>query len=259
VTEPTSLLTCHRVDVSIGGLEIIRKLDLTIQPGQCWCLLGRNGSGKTTLLHTFAGLRPPASGCITLGDTALQTLSRRQVARRLGILFQDQTESFPVTVREKVLQGRHPYLHNWQWESADDHAIVTDILRKLELEALQDRDIQTLSGGERQRVAIATLLAQRTGLVLLDEPTNHLDLHHRISLLDRLVNDARRNAQGLIMSLHDINLATRFCDHALLLIGDGEVRLGAIDKTLDNRVLETVYGHPLQEIETATGRAWLPV
>jgi iron complex transport system ATP-binding protein len=259
VTEPATLLQCRNLHVEIGGLVVARNLELTILAGQSWCLLGRNGSGKTTLLHTLAGLRAATSGSIRLGDTTLESLSRRQVARRLSILFQDQTDSFPVTVREKILQGRHPYLHAWQWESADDHNIVTDLLHKLELEALQGRNIQTLSGGERQRVAIATLLAQQAGLLLLDEPTNHLDLNHCLSLLSTLVSDTRENRQGLLMSLHDINLAARFCDHALLLMGDGEVRHGAIDEILDNQVLETLYGYPLQEVETAAGRAWLPI
>lgn len=258
MTELSNLLQCGRLDVDISGLIIARDLELTIQAGQCWCLLGRNGSGKTTLLHTLAGLRAATGGSIKLGDSAIESLSRREVAQRLGILFQDQTDSFPVTVQEKVLQGRHPYLHAWQWESADDHSIVDNILRKLGLEAFRERDIQSLSGGERQRVAIATLLAQQTGLLLLDEPTNHLDLNHRLSLLDSLVSDARENRQGLLVSLHDVNLAARFCDHALLLMGDGEVRYGASDEILDTRTLETLYGYPLEEIETKAGRAWLP-
>lgn len=258
MTDPAVLLQCRHLDVDIGTRVVTRDLELTIRAGQCWCLLGRNGSGKTTLLHTLAGLRPATNGSIRLGNSELQSLSRRQVARRLSVLFQDQTDSFPVTVREKVLQGRHPYLRAWQWESANDHAIVTGILHKLELEALQDRNIQTLSGGERQRVAIATVLAQQSALSLLDEPTNHLDLHHCLSLLDSLVKDARKHRQGLLMSLHDVNLAARFCDHALLLMGNGEVRHGAIDKMLDNPVLERLYGYPLQEIKTSVGRAWLP-
>jgi len=259
VTEATTLLSSQQLEVKIGGLVVTRNLELSIQAGQCWCLLGRNGSGKTTLLQTLAGLRPVKCGHIKLGGTELQSLSRRQVAQRLGILFQHQTDSFPVTVREKVLQGRHPYLHAWQWESPRDHHIVDNILRQLDLGTLQDRNVQTLSGGERQRVAIATLLAQQTGLLLLDEPTNHLDLHHRFSLLDNLVSEVRKNGQGLLMSLHDVNLAARFCDHALLLMGGGNVCHGSSLEVLDNRALETLYGHPLQEIETAAGRAWLPV
>jgi len=258
VPEAPALLDCRQLDVRIGPRVVTRNLTLTIKAGECWCLLGRNGSGKTTLLHTLAGLRPAAAGSILLGGDELASLSRRQVARRLGLLFQDHADSFPVSVREKVLQGRHPYLRAWQWESAADHNIVTDLLQRFDLDTLQARNIQTLSGGERQRVAIATLLAQQTPLQLLDEPSNHLDLKHRVELLSCLADAARDQRRGLIMSLHDINLATRFCDHAVLLMGDGEVLRGAIDDIVDSAVLEALYGYPLEELESSSGRAWLP-
>ena len=258
MNEPRPLLRCDRLRVEIGELVVARELTFRMYPGQCWCLLGRNGVGKTTLLHTLAGLRPAGSGSIQLSDTALDRLTRKQVAQRLAMLFQDQTDSFPASVREKVLQGRHPYLRAWQWESADDHELVSRLLHKLELEALDSRNIQTLSGGERQRVAVATALAQHCRLLLLDEPTNHLDLRHRFGLLSMLADDCREQRHTLMMSLHDINLAARFCSHALLLMGNGEVLHGAVDELLDSQVLENLYQQPLVEVETPSGRAWLP-
>jgi iron complex transport system ATP-binding protein len=213
--------------------------------------------GKTTLLHTLAGLRA-STGCITLDGQPLQQLKRKQIARRVGILLQQQSDSFPASVRETVLQGRHPHLHAWQWETAHDQRLVTSLLLQLELQHLQHRNVQTLSGGERQRVAIATLLAQQTDVLLLDEPVNHLDVKHRLALLNALDSDYRARGCALLMSLHDINLAARFCDHALLLLGDGELLQGRVDDILDIPTLEAVYGYPLMEIDTPAGRAWLP-
>lgn len=258
MTAPDVVLQCRKLTVEVGGITVVRDLDLTVQAGQCWCLLGRNGAGKTTLLHTLAGLRPMQAGTIRLDNTTLAAMSRREVARRLAILFQEQIDSFPVSVREKVLQGRHPYLHTWQWESAADHAIVADLLQRLELETLAARNVQTLSGGERQRVAVATLLAQQCRMQLLDEPTNHLDLSHRLILLGMLAAECRDQRRALMMSLHDINLAARFCDHALLLLGDGKTLHGPVASVLDSEVLESLYGHPLIEVVTPAGRAWLP-
>ncbi len=258
MTGRDTVLGCSNLTVEVGGLTVVRGLDVTIHAGQRWCLLGRNGVGKTTLLHTLAGLRPAQAGDIHLGGIRLSELSRKQVARRLAILFQDQTDSFPISVREKVLQGRYPYLHAWQWETTDDHAMVAGLLRKMELEALQARNVQTLSGGERQRVAIATLLAQQSRMLLLDEPANHLDLSHRLTLLGVLANECRDQQHSLLMSLHDINLAARFCDYALLLLGNGRVLQGPVSEIFDGEVLESLYGHPLIEITTAAGRAWLP-
>jgi iron complex transport system ATP-binding protein len=258
MSDHETLLRGVDLTVSVNGLRVASKLALNLRPGQCWCLLGRNGVGKTTLLHTLAGLRDAQGGTVQLGGRPLHSFSRKQIAQRLAILFQHQSDSFPASVRETVLQGRHPYLHAWQWETAHDHRLVSELLAQLELEDLQWRNVQTLSGGERQRVAIATLLAQQTGVLLLDEPVNHLDVKHRLGLLEALGSSCREQGRAALMSLHDINLAARFCDHALLLLGDGEVRQGPVDEVLDSSVLEALYGYPLTEIKTATGRAWLP-
>jgi len=253
-----SLLSCAGISVQVGDITVARELDLDIQPGQFWCLLGRNGIGKTTLLHTLAGLRAPAAGSIKLNGTLLNRLKRRRIARQLGILFQHNEDNFPATVFETVLQGRHPHLHNWQWETASDHAIASRALSRLDLGRFKSRDIQTLSGGERQRVAIATLLTQQTSLLLLDEPTNHLDLHHRLAVLEILLTECRDEQKAVFVVLHDINLAARFADHILLLLGDGETRAGSTQEILQTTLLERLYAHPLMKIETPTGSAWLP-
>lgn len=258
MTSSPPLLECCDLDVKIGDSVITRNLNLRIEAGQCWCILGGNGSGKTTLLHTLAGLRPASHGTIALDGQPMEQLSHRQIAARLGILFQDQQDSFPSTVLEKVLQGRHPYLRAWQWESSEDKAIAMATIRQLDLEALMHRNVQTLSGGERQRTAIASLLAQQTALLLLDEPSNHLDLNHRLDILDALARRCREDSLTVLMSLHDINLAARLADHVLLLQGDGKVDFGPVETTLDTARLETLYGHRLIELQTDSGPAWLP-
>jgi iron complex transport system ATP-binding protein len=256
--EPPPLLKCTGLDIDVGNLAVTRGLEFNVECGQCWCVLGRNGIGKTTLLHTLAGLRAATSGSIELNATPLCQLSRRQVAQKLGVVFQHYEDNFPATVLETVLQGRHPHLHSWQWESAEDHRIARHAIAQLGLSGYETRNIQTLSGGERQRVSIAALLAQETGLLLLDEPTNHLDLHHRLQVLRALVAHGRKNNRAVLMVLHDINLAARFADHVLLLLGKGESRLGEKGQILETATLERLYSHPLTRIETPQGPAWLP-
>jgi len=255
---PEPLLSCTGINIQVGNVTVTRGLDLDIQAGQCWCLLGRNGIGKTTLLHTLAGLRKPAAGTVTLNGTPLIQLKRRELARQLGILFQDSEDNFPATVFETVLQGRHPHLHNWQWETARDHEIASTAITRLGLSNFENRNVQTLSGGERQRTAIATLLTQQTRLLFLDEPTNHLDLHHRLNILEILLHECREEQKSVFMVLHDINLAARFADHILLLLGDGETRAGSAQEILQTTLLERLYGHRLVELETPAGTAWLP-
>ena len=256
--EPPSLLRCADLDVDIGNVVVTRGLHFTIKPGQCWCVLGRNGVGKTTLLQTLAGLRACRRGSVELEASPLQQLSRRQVAQRLGIVFQHYEDNFPATVMETVLQGRHPHLHSWQWESAEDHHIARQAMAQCGLSGYEARNIQTLSGGERQRVSIAALLAQDTQLLLLDEPTNHLDLHHQMRVLETLVSHSRKTNRGILMVVHDINLAARYADHVLLLLGNGESRLGKKEQILETGVLERLYRHPLTRVDTPQGPAWLP-
>ncbi|HFD79664.1 MAG TPA: ABC transporter ATP-binding protein, partial [Gammaproteobacteria bacterium] len=255
-TQPrTPLLECREVDIRIGTVDVARRLTLTIHPGQCWCILGRNGVGKTTLLHTLAGLRPPQRGNIELQGRPLQAWSRREIAQRLGILLQSHEDSFPATVLETVLQGRHPYHRPWQWEDAADLQLARQALQRVDLEDFQDRDILTLSGGERRRIGLATLLAQDTPLMLLDEPTSHLDLHHSIAALKLLVDLCRDSKRAVVMVLHDVNLTARFADHVLLLSGSGETIAGRSERVLTTDTLERLYGLPLLGLETPTGPA----
>ncbi len=254
-----SLLEADGLSLSIGGKQVCKALEFSIESGQCWAMLGRNGVGKTTLLHTLAQLRPTYSGKITLNGIKSDQLSKHDIAQQLGVLFQQQEDAFPATVLETTLIGRHPYLKAWQWESAHDHDIALTALKQVKLDHLLERQVSTLSGGERQRLALATLLTQQPKLLLLDEPTNHLDLHQQIHVLEQLKTWADQQQRALLMTLHDINLAWRFCSHALMLFGHGEVVCGTIDGVLTEQNLERLYLHPIQKVAGKWGQAYLPL
>ncbi len=253
-----SLLATRALTLAVGDKRIGDGLDLAVEAGQTWAVLGPNGAGKTTLLHTLAGLRRPGGGEIRLDDQPLARLRRAAVARRVGVLLQDSIDPFPATVRETVLIGRHPHLAPWQWEGPDDHAAAEAALAAVGLVDLAERSVATLSGGERRRLAIATLLAQQPQLYLLDEPTNHLDLHHQIQLLQSLRRHAIENEGALVMAVHDINLAARFCDHALLVHADGTMRHGPAETLLQAEPLSTLYAHPIEAVPWGERRAFLP-
>jgi len=256
----TPLLRTEELTVEIGGKTVCEKLDVTINPGQRWGLLGINGVGKTTLLHTLAGLRAPAQGNIKLGETLLKELPRLRIAQHIGVLLQDDNDAFPGTVLETVLTGRHPWLGQWQWESEEDRALAMAALSDVGLEGFEQRQVNTLSGGERRRLALATLFTQNPKLFLLDEPTNHLDPHYQIGLLDLLdqrVTDVA-NGRASLMILHDINLATRFCDHLMLLFGEGETLCGPAGEVLNIENLTRLYGHPVIAVDGPKGTVYLP-
>jgi iron complex transport system ATP-binding protein len=241
-----SLLSCNNLDIKIADKQICKDLSLTLNAGENWAILGMNGCGKTTLLHSLAGLLPIQSGDIHVNDVNLNQLTRRQVAQQVSLLLQQQEDYFPGTVLESVLIGRHPHLKSWQWESDADRQIALDALHRVGLDNFAERAILTLSGGERQRVALATLLVQQTKVRLLDEPINHLDIHHQHEVMKMISSNNEDMANVFV--LHDVNLASRYCDHALLMPGNGETIQGSCGEVLTPENLSNVYQHPIRQI-----------
>ncbi|MCI0507607.1 MAG: ABC transporter ATP-binding protein [Gammaproteobacteria bacterium] len=253
-----ALLTVLSLQVSIAGRVICTNLDFTANPGECWGILGINGSGKTTLLHTLAGLRDRGAGEIHYRGAAIEKTNKLELAKQRGILFQDNSDPFPATVLETVLIGRHPYIKSWQWETADDITIAKNALRAVDLDGMENRFINTLSGGERQRTAVAALFAQQPAVYLLDEPTNHLDIRHQIKLMRMFEGIKNQGNTALVMILHDLNLAARFCDHVLMLFGNGKTLCGKTPDLLNTTHLEELYGHPIHCIRNHAQTAFIP-
>ncbi|MEW5769368.1 MAG: ABC transporter ATP-binding protein [Pseudomonadota bacterium] len=246
------------MSVAIAGRQVVRGLDLALGPGARLAILGRNGVGKTTLLHTLAGLAAPAAGEVLLRGATYAELGPRRAARRRGLLPQHVGDAFAASVMETVLAGRHPHLSRWDWEGEADVALAREALAEVGLAGLEARGLHTLSGGERQRVALAALLAQRPDLYLLDEPLAHLDLNHQLAVLELFGRRARAEGAAVVMVLHDVNLAARYCDQALLLYDDGTHALGPCAEVLDAAALGRLYGHPLRELRDGEGRWFVP-
>ncbi|MBE7423003.1 MAG: ABC transporter ATP-binding protein [Zoogloeaceae bacterium] len=254
----TSMLSVRDLDVNIGTVRVAAGLTFELGPGERLAILGRNGTGKTTLLTTLAGLREPEAGAIALCGNAYETLDARQAARLRGLLPQGHLDAFQSTVLETALIGRHPHLGRWHWEGREDERIAREALAAVDLAGLGGREVHTLSGGERQRLAIAALLAQQPRLYLLDEPLAHLDLNHQIAVLDLLSRRAREDGVGIVLVLHDINLALRHADRALLLFGEGRTLEGPVAAVLTAESLSRLYGHPLREMRDGAARYFVP-
>jgi len=238
-----------KLRVKAGNRLVCQDLNLCLGSGQMLGILGRNGVGKTTLLHTIMGFRKPEAGLIRFGAVDSATLSRRQLAREVGLLFQESDSSLPATVLETVLLGRHPYADNLLWDSEEDVALANRTLSLLALTELRARQVSSLSGGEKQRLAMALLMAQSPRLYLLDEPSNHLDIDFQLKILELLTTQVRSEHRGLVMASHDINLVARFCDRVLLLLGDGLFVEGPTPAVLEECLLERAFSTRLQRIE----------
>jgi iron complex transport system ATP-binding protein len=249
------MLHARHLTLTIAERTLCASLDAELKAGENWVILGANGSGKTTLLHALAGLRAPDAGHIRLDDSEVGGIPPRARARRIGVLFQEAESEFPATVLETVLTGRYPHLDRWQWEGTQDYRAAEAALEAVGLSDLARRPLATLSGGERRRVEIAALLAQDAPICLLDEPTNHLDLRHQVQVLELLAGRARRPGHLNVFVLHDVNLATRFGTHAILLFDHGECRHGPLADMLIRSHLEQMYHCRLREIRD-NGNTW---
>ena len=235
------LLGAEALSVQIGTVEVVDRLNLNIRHGEFWGLLGPNGVGKTTLLKTLAGVFEPSAGRIRLAGQAMKQLSRRLIARRLGMLTQHTSYAFEASCEETALVGRHPHLKAWERESLADRALARATLSELGLGALAARSCMNLSGGESRRLALASLLVQDPVLFLLDEPTNHLDPANQVTILDVIGQRVRQQHKAAIMALHEVNLATCYCSHVLMLFGDGEWAAGPTEELLTADQLSRLY------------------
>jgi iron complex transport system ATP-binding protein len=251
-------LRTHNINVTIANQTICRDLNLTINPGMIYGILGPNGSGKTTLLQTLAKLHPVQAGDIFLFEKNLTTLSAKQIAQQLGILFQDTTAIFSQTVFEFCLNGRHPHLARLAWENISDHEMAIAALTTVELDKKLLQKVHTLSGGERRRLAIAALLTQAPHIYLLDEPMNHLDIYHQMLVLSHFKHLAHTQSTAIIMSLHDVNIAQHFCQQIILLLGNGATIQGTPDEMLTEKNLSQLYHYPLKKRFLDSHSFWLP-
>jgi len=237
----------------LGGQPILRGIGLELAPGRVVVLAGRNGAGKSTLLRVASRVLRPTAGEVWLGESHVDSLSRRELARRLAVVAQDTTISFPFSAGEVVLMGRAPHMGVLGFETRFDIGIARAAMERLEIGHLADRSILELSGGERQLVSIARALAQQPDVLLLDEPTAHLDLAHRVAVLDCVRDFARDGGSALVVS-HDLSLAARTCDELALLAEGRILASGPPEQVLAAANLRAAFGIDADIVTAPDGR-----
>ncbi|HHW76063.1 MAG TPA: ABC transporter ATP-binding protein [Xanthomonadaceae bacterium] len=233
------LLEADRIGVALAGRRVVHGVSLRAAAGQLLALLGPNGAGKTTLLAALAGLRP-FHGSMRFQGRSLASLSRREKARALAYLPQGQTVHWPLTVRRLVELGRLPHLVPWQPPAATDRLAVESALQRAGIAELAERPFDTLSGGERARTLLARVLAVEAPLVLADEPVASLDPYHQLRVME-LLRDYADGGAAVIVVLHDLTLAARFCDELLLLREGVLVARGSAESVLSAHHLAGAY------------------
>lgn len=226
---------------------VIKGVDFFAKPAEVLGIIGPNGSGKTTLIRLLSASLRAQKGEIKLKEKLIGEYSRRELAKRIAVVPQETVIAFPFSALEVVLMGRACYLKRFEFERAIDLKISKDALLKTGCLEFSDRRIDELSGGERQRVILARALAQEPEILLLDEPTIYLDLHHQVNFLSLVRELALEKKLTVVISSHDLNLASLFCD-SLILLSNGEVvARGAVEEVMRKDIISKVYDVELLE------------
>ena len=215
-----------------GNVSVLEDVFLSSGPGECIGIIGPNGSGKSTLLKALSKIVKPASGAIVLSGRDIRTMSLGELARNMAVVAQDTTSDFEFTCLDIVLMGRSPHMKRFAVEGRKDYEIAESSMKLTSTWHLKDRMFNELSGGERQRVVIARALAQEPSVLLLDEPVSHLDINHQIEILELVGRLKKTKGLLVIMVIHDLNLAARYCDRLILLSGRTVQAAGAPSEVL---------------------------
>ncbi|GHJ41257.1 ABC transporter ATP-binding protein [Streptomyces sp. TS71-3] len=228
-----------------GGKVIVRDVEIDVAPGETVGLIGPNGSGKSSLLRCLAGLRRPTTGAVRYDGEDIRHWSARRVARHTAFVEQSADTDSELRLGDVVALGRTPFRERWRGPSSRDRLVVDAALDRMGIAGLHDRPWKNLSGGERQRAHLARALAQQPYALLLDEPTNHLDVKHQLDLLGMVA----ATDQTVLVALHDLSFAARFCGRLVLLQHGSVVADGAPLEVLTPARLRDVF-----EVDAELGR-----
>ena len=247
------------VSVSLGGVPVLKSLSFAARPGEIAGLIGPNGAGKSTLLRVLAGLLRPDSGTVHLDGSLLRSMNSGERARKIAFMPQHDA-MHPFTALETVLMGRYAHLGRFELEGRQDRQIALEAMARTDSAQFEARQLDRLSGGERQRVILARALAQQSGVILLDEPSASLDLRHRLSMMETLRSEAVERGVAVVVALHDVALAGRYCDR-LTLLSDGTIAAeGSPSEVLTPGNLRSCFGVETSiQVDPVTGcpQVWL--
>ena len=250
-------LGCSAVTCVAAGRTLLAPTTLDFPGGTVTGIVGHNGSGKTTLLRCLARQLQPTAGTVSLDGQPVGGWGARPFARRLGYLPQQTPASTGLTGRELVAMGRYPWHGPLGRVGPHGEAAIAEAMRLSDTEAFGERLVDTLSGGERQRVWIAMLIAQETAYALFDEPLAALDLAHQVEVMGLLQALSRSRHAGIVLVIHDINIAARYCDRIVALRDGQVIAQGTPADLMRAEVLGGIFGLPMRVLrDGATRRRW---
>ena len=228
------------VEFSYNSTLVLEGISMDLDCSEMIGIVGPNGAGKSTLIRCIDRILTPSGGTILLDETEISTLSRMEIARKMGYVPQTTTRVFPATVFDTVLMGRRPHL-GWK-SSEEDVDKVLEILELLGIMEFAMRDFNEISGGQQQKVLIARALAQEVDTLLLDEPTSNLDIRHQLEVMEIITNIVHKKGISAVMAIHDLNLASRYTNRILIMNGGRIFAAGDPESVLTEENIRHAYG-----------------
>lgn len=247
-------LKAQNLSVGYEKRRIIQDLDITLPEGKIIGLIGPNGSGKSTFLKALARILTPETGQVWLDNQLLTHYPSKEVAKKIAMLAQTTEANLSMNVKEVVSYGRYPYVKGFRQLSLADHQQIDWALEATSLTRLAERNINSLSGGQRQRVWIAMALAQDTDILILDEPTTYLDPAHQLEVLNLLKEINQQKQKTILMSIHDLNLASRFCDYLYGMKAGSLVLEGSPEKVLTKEGVAQLFAIDAEIFSLPSGK-----
>ncbi|REK56133.1 MAG: iron ABC transporter ATP-binding protein [Thermobacillus sp.] len=238
----THVLETSELIYGYDANPVVQGFNLRVEKGERIGIVGPNGSGKSTVLRMLARLLVPRSGEVFLDGQNMAQIPTKAIARRLTMLAQSRDAMLEMTVRDLVRRGRNPFL-KWYEECRGVHEIIVDwAIRVTGLADLQHRSLAELSGGERQRAWLAMCMAQTPTILLLDEPTTYLDIAHQLELMELVRKLNAENGVTVVMVLHDLNQAARYCSRIIAVKEGAVVRDGSPREVFQPDFFREVFG-----------------
>jgi iron complex transport system ATP-binding protein len=235
-------LEVENLDFAYDSESILKNIFLSIEKGDFIGLIGPNGSGKSTLLKLMGGVLNCPDNAIRINMHPINVINKKELARVVTWVPQEHPMVFPFTIQEIVLMGRHPYLPSLSFEGKEDYKIARKAMEITQTLQFSSRYFNEISGGEKQRVMLASAITQEPEIMLLDEPTSALDLKYQVQILNILNQLNEEKNITLILAMHDLNLASRYCQR-LILLNDGAIVCdGTPEEVLKKDIIESVYG-----------------
>lgn len=237
------------IKMEIGNNQILKGVSIDSKSREFIGIIGPNGSGKSTLLKCIYRTLKPNNGCIMLGRQDISKMSVKESAKKLAVVAQHNHYNFDFSVGEVVLMGRSPHKKSLEPDNSEDYDIVNESLEKVGMLGFKNRSFSTLSGGEQQRVILARALAQQTPCLILDEPTNHLDIKYQLSLL----NIVKSLNLTIISAIHDLNIASMYCDRLFVMKNGRIVGMGTPQEVLTKEFIKEIYDIDVEIVYDSKG------